>query len=178
VPQPSPCLLLPACLCHSLGGYALLDFPFLVEVPVEDFFFLSSQVQVQFKLGLGFLDPNPTQPNGFVMLFLWYLSLFSTACAFSSWSSVQTNITLSLWRYIFYPYTSLFFFVMSSVSLKISVFEDKFHRVSRLFLVIVNLTFSRVTLAYFWVYFWELLILIVFYGLITFLVYAFSICNK
>jgi len=38
VPQPSPCLLLVACLFQSLGGYTLLDF--LVGIPVEAFLVL------------------------------------------------------------------------------------------------------------------------------------------
>lgn len=49
--QPSPCLLLPACLRHPLGR----DFPFLAEVPVEVFLVLFGiPSQVQLKLGLGF----------------------------------------------------------------------------------------------------------------------------
>lgn len=35
VPQSSPCPLLPTCIYCSLWGYAFLDFPFLIYVPVE-----------------------------------------------------------------------------------------------------------------------------------------------
>jgi len=53
VPQPSPSLLLPACLCHSLEEICPPVLPFLVEVPVEVFLVLFGiPSQVQFKLGI------------------------------------------------------------------------------------------------------------------------------
>lgn len=54
-----PCQLLPACMCHSLGVYTPLDFPFLIEEPVEAFLVVFGiSCYVQFKLALGFLTPS------------------------------------------------------------------------------------------------------------------------
>jgi len=71
---PLVCCYQPACVTHW-GGTTLLYFPFLVEVPVEVFLVLGIPCQAQFKLGLGFPDPIPTQPSSIPIIFLWYLSL-------------------------------------------------------------------------------------------------------
>ena len=60
-------------------GYALLDFCFLVEVPIEAFLILSGiPSQVQYTRGLGLPDSIPTP------------ALVSTASAFSSRSSLKS----------------------------------------------------------------------------------------
>jgi len=56
--------------------YAFLDFPFLVDVPVEAFLILlCTPHQVQFQLGLGLTDPTPTKPSSIVSGYLSLLSL-------------------------------------------------------------------------------------------------------
>lgn len=70
------CCYQPACVSHW-GGYAFLDFPFLLEVSVEAFLVLFGiPSQVQIKLGLGFYDPSSTQTSSFLTLFPLYLALF------------------------------------------------------------------------------------------------------
>jgi len=50
-----------AFVTHEVG-YAILDFHFLVQVPVEALLVLFGiPCQIQFKLGLGFPDPIPMQ---------------------------------------------------------------------------------------------------------------------
>ena len=72
-------------------GYALLDFCFLVEVPIEAFLILSGiPSQVQYTRGLGLLDSIPTQPSSFLILFTMVPALVSTASAFSSCSSFKS----------------------------------------------------------------------------------------
>ena len=61
----------------------MLDFSFLVELPVEAFLVLFAILsQVQFKVGLGFPDPVSTQPSSFLILFPLNLSLFPLPVCF------------------------------------------------------------------------------------------------
>jgi len=57
------------------GEYAPLDFPFLVELPVEAFLVLGIPCQVYFKLGLGFPDPIPTPPSSLHIPLIFQYSL-------------------------------------------------------------------------------------------------------
>jgi len=78
-----------------MEDYALLNFSYLVVVPVEAFLILCTPCQVQFQLVLGVPDLVPTQASSISMLLPGYLPLlpmpvhFLLALQFDHWVPVQ-----------------------------------------------------------------------------------------
>ena len=67
---------LPVVFIEGGEGYAFLNLPFLVDIPVEALLvMLNIPCQVQLQLCLGPPDLVSTQPGRFPILFLGYLSL-------------------------------------------------------------------------------------------------------